>query len=363
MARATDSQRFSFFRTLDALPADSLRLWQGRAAESFFLSRGWFDCLIAAGLDGADVIALGALQSQNGRVLALLPARFTGGGPRLLATRRLRSLTGIYACLFRPILASDVDASETARSLGRHLGTSVDASDSIQLDAVDADWPDLAAFQTGLREVGFLSARYDHFGNWCEAITGRGFEQYMAARDGSIREIVRRRQRALEKQGARYQILSAIDGIDKGIANYESVYARSWKEPEPFPRFHEHLIRGTARDGVLRLGFCHLGDRPIAVQLWIVWHGRATVLKLAHDREFDRLSPGSVLLAHLIRHVIEQDAATEIDFGRGDDAYKRHWASRRRQRIGILAANPRSLAGLGTLTRQLAGRWISLLRG
>ena len=96
--------------------------------------------------------------------------RLTGGGARLLATRKLRSLTGIYACFFRPILASDADASATARSLGRHLGASVASSDIIQLDAIDGDWPELEAFQTGLKEAGFASARYDHFGNWIQQI-------------------------------------------------------------------------------------------------------------------------------------------------------------------------------------------------
>ena len=362
MLATGDSHRFDLFPSLDALPEDSCRLWRGRVAESFFLSRGWFDSLIAAGLDAGDVVALGALQSEEGRVLALLPARFAGGGSRILPTRRLRSLTGIYACLFRPILASDADASETARSLGRHLGASLASSDIIQLDALDAAWPELEAFEAGLKEAGFASARYDHFGNWSEAIGGRSFEQYLAAREGYIREIVRRRRRALEKQGARYEVLSAIEGIDQGIAAYEAVYARSWKQPEPHPMFHEHLIRSASREGVLRLGFCHVGDRPIAVQLWIVWQGRATVLKLAHDQELDRLSPGSVLLAHMIRHVIEKDAAREIDFGRGDDPYKRHWAVQRHQRIGLIAANPRSLVGLGVLARQLAGRWLSSTR-
>jgi len=360
---AIETVEFAFFPNAGALPEDSLRLWSGHGVPSYFLSRSWFECLIAAGLDHDDRVALGLLRTKAGHVLALLPARFRHGGSGPLHGRELSGLTGPYACLFRPILSPDADATETARLLGCHVGTSVARNDIIQLDALDQGWPELGAFEAGLQEAGFVSTRYDHFVNWSEAVAGGDFKRYLAAREGSVREIVRRRRRALERQGARFQVLSGSDGIDAGVAAYEAVYARSWKQPEPYTRFHEHLMRATARDGVLRLGLCYLGGRPVAAQIWIHWNGCATVLKLAHDQEFDRFSPGTVLLAHMIQYVIEADAAVELDFGRGDDAYKRQWAGRRRQRLGLIAANPRSIAGFGVLARQLAGRWISLLRG
>jgi len=362
MPAADGVLRFEFRSGLDALPKDSVRLWQGNSVESFFLSRGWFEALLAAGLDAGDAVAIGALQSEDGRMLAMLPARFIERRSRLLRNRRLRSLTGMYSCLFRPIVAPEADLVEAAGSLGKQLGLVLRPSDVIELDALDGEWRGLSAFESGLREAGFRSVRYDHFGNWSEEIAGRTFEQYMAARGGALREIVRRRQRALEKLGARYTVISSVDRLSDGIAAYEAVYARSWKPTEPYPRFHEQLMRGAARDGVLRLGLCCVEDRPIAAQIWIVWQQRATVLKLAHDQEFDRVSPGSVLLAHMIRHALEHDAAIEIDFGRGDDAYKREWAARRRQRIGLLAANPRSPAGLAVLARHAAGRCLAPFR-
>jgi hypothetical protein len=362
MSIAIEPAEFTFFPDIDRLPEDSHRLWSGSAAPSYFLARAWLECLIAGALDRGDQVALGVLQSRAGRVLALLPARFTAGGLGPVHGRKLRSLTGPYACLFRPVLAPDVDSIQAARSLGRHLGSSVARSDIIHLDAVDQAWAELGAFEAGLREAGFAIAQYDHFGNWSEAVAGRSFEQYLAGREGSIREIVRRRRRTLEKQGAHCEVHSESAGIEAAIATYETVYSRSWKQPEPYPQFHEHLMRAAAREGALRLGFCYRGDRPIAVQLWICWAGCATVLKLAHDQEFDRFSPGTVLLAHMIRHVIEEDGAKEIDFGRGDDAYKRQWATLRRQRIGLIVANPRSIIGLGVLAKQFVGRWLSSLR-
>ncbi|HTS93230.1 MAG TPA: GNAT family N-acetyltransferase [Stellaceae bacterium] len=354
------SHRFEFFPSLAALPEDSARLWRSDSVDSYFLSRGWFDCLVAAGLDPGDAVAIGALQSADGRVLALLPARFTGEGG---SKGRLRGLTGMYACLYRPILSPEGSTEGVARSLGLHLGQALSSRGSVALDALDAEWPGWSPFESGLRAAGFSSFRYAHFGNWSEPIGDRSFEQYLAARPGALREIVRRRQRALAQSGVRYAVIASQEGLDEAIADYEAIYARSWKPEEPYPRFHDRLMRVAAGDGALRLGLCYVGEQPAAAQIWIVWRRVATVLKLAHDQAFDRYSPGSVLLAHMIRHVLERDAVAEIDFGRGDDPYKRDWATRRRQRIGLHAVNPRSPAGIAVLLRHYLGRGLAAFRG
>ena len=92
------------------------------------------------------------------------------------------------------------------------------------------------------------------------------------------------------------------------------------------------------------------------MQFWVVKDGRATVLKLAHDEAFKAHSPGTVLTALMLRHLLDQEHVAAIDFGRGDDAYKQGWATQRRQRIGLLLVNPRRPAGSAALLRHIAGR-------
>jgi len=102
--------------------------------------------------------------------------------------------------------------------------------------------------------------------------------------------------RRAERASIAFEIVTRPEDIESGIAAYESVYARSWKVPEPFPRFNAQMMRHAAGIGVLRLGLLHArpdsgGSNPIAVQLWIVMNGQASVLKLAHDAAYKALSP------------------------------------------------------------------------
>jgi CelD/BcsL family acetyltransferase involved in cellulose biosynthesis len=106
----------------------------------------------------------------------------------------------------------------------------------------------------------------------------------------------------------------------------------------------------------LRMGIIYLDDQPIAAQVWIVNSGKATIYKLAHDQKYDEYSSGSTLTTHLIQHVLEVDKVREIDFGSGDDPYKKNWLSQRRERWGILAMNPRSLTGWLGIARNIGGR-------
>jgi CelD/BcsL family acetyltransferase involved in cellulose biosynthesis len=69
-----------------------------------------------------------------------------------------------------------------------------------------------------------------------------------------------------------------------------------------------------------------------------------------------------VLTALMIRRLIEEDGVRVLDFGRGDDPYKRLWVGSRRQRIGLVLADPLSPLGLAALGRQWAGALLRRLR-
>jgi CelD/BcsL family acetyltransferase involved in cellulose biosynthesis len=114
--------------------------------------------------------------------------------------------------------------------------------------------------------------------------------------------------------------------------------------------------------GLLRLGVWSIGMAPVAAQFWVVRAGHAIVLKLAHDEAFRAHSPGTVLTAMMLRHLLDQEHVARIDFGRGDDAYKQGWAEQRQQRIGLLLVNPWHPAGIAALLRHAGGRMRTALQ-
>ena len=306
--------------------------------------RQWFEATEQAGMPPGARAHM--VQVRNaGRPCALLPMQEGPG-------RRMGSLTSPYSVLFQPLLTADADPHAVGVAIGRHLRR----WPVVRLEALDPQWPPLAPLLSGFRAAGLVVNRYDHFGNWQQDVAGMDWAAYLAGRPGALRETIRRRGRAVAKDGTvRFEVVRDPQHLAPAIAAYEAVYARSWKAPEPFPDFNDALLPRLAALGVLRLGVMWQGATPMAAQYWTVQAGVATVLKLAHDNAAKALSPGTILTAHMIRALLH-DGVAALDFGRGDDPYKELWTGQRRQRIGVLLINPWQPAGFLEMARHRAGQ-------
>jgi CelD/BcsL family acetyltransferase involved in cellulose biosynthesis len=321
-----------------------------------FVGPAWWNVVLSEAMP-AGASALFLVCRTGGHVAGVVPMLRHGNDAGL------ESLTTPYTCHYTPVLA---------RGLGHTARVAVMAAFACfcrgggvtRLDALPAEWDGLPDLLTGVRQAGLRALRFDHFGNWYEDVAGLDWSGYLARRPGALRETIRRRlRRASRLSDARFNLLTQPAEMDAAAKAFEAVYGRSWKEAEPYPNFNVALMRAMADLGLLRFAMWSLDGTPVAVQFWVVeTSGRATVLKLAHDEAFKSHSPGTVLTAMVLRHLLDNEHVTEIDFGRGDDEYKQGWAAQRRQRIGLLLVNPWHPAGMLQLARHTLGRLRAAMR-
>jgi CelD/BcsL family acetyltransferase involved in cellulose biosynthesis len=54
----------------------------------------------------------------------------------------------------------------------------------------------------------------------------------------------------------------------------------------------------------------------------------------------------------MLERLLDEERIAELDLGAGDDPYKRLWATRRRERIGLVAFDPLTWRGAAGALRQ-----------
>lgn len=330
-------------------------------AGDLFATDAWFANLLAHGFErplhwhGAWSLPA----SPDGAQAHLRLMQQQPGGPLL-------ALGNYYSCLYGPQGAlgglpgiSPAQWRDAVQVLRQSHGSGV-----LRLQPLDADSAWLAALQSGLRSAGLWTDRFFCFGNWFQPVPAGGFDAYWKQRPSPLRHSVERGRRRLDRAGDwRIDILTTDSAqLEEGLAAYLAVYAQSWKSPEPCPDFMPGLVRMAAREGWLRLGVLWLGQQPLAAQVWLVYGAKANIYKLAYVKGSEKLSAGSVLTAALMQHVMDVDRVAEVDYLSGDDAYKRDWMAERRERVGLVAFDPRSPRGLIAAGRHFAGTWLGRWR-
>lgn len=312
----------------------------------------WFEHLAATGLPPQRHARFLVLREQ-GRALGCLPLTCEHADLR----GKVESLSTYYSTEFGPIWPA-----ERERDLCRQAAQALKSASSVSLRPVEQDSLFFKEMQQALKEAGFWVDSHFCHGNWYLEVAGRSYEAYLAGLTSNIRKNMARRVRKLADHQSMIRIVTDEGpDLEWAIQAYEGIYRLSWKRPEPFPDFIPGMCRLMARQGYLRLGVLTIGDLPIAAQLWVVKDGMASIYKLAYAEEYAKLSAGTVLTAELMRRVIDEDKVSIVDYGIGDDPYKKDWMSHRREYHGILAFNSRSPAGwLGAL-KHFGGQWLKPL--
>jgi CelD/BcsL family acetyltransferase involved in cellulose biosynthesis len=287
-AQADPALAAALGRNAQPAPFDRLEWWRALAEECL---PGEQPCLALA---------------RDGAALAALPLMRRG------RSRQLRSLANWYSFWARPVFAGDGEPL---------LGA---LSEALPREAARVSLAPLASEDAERTERAFAAAGWRVLRSRCDTNhrlkrRGRDFAAYWAARPGRLRETVRRKARGPVE-------LRIVDSFDAAAwGEYEQVYRASWKPAEGSPAFLRRFAEVEGAAGTLRLGLARLDGRPVAAQLWTVEAGTAYIHKLAHDEAAKAHSPGTLLSHAMFARAIDRDRVDTIDFGTGDDAYKRDW--------------------------------------
>jgi len=261
--------------------------------------------------------------------------------------RGVKSLANYYSGLWSPA------ATTTQQAPLRHMVELLRRYPSINFGPLDDAAPATMALQHALASQRWYVRPYTAHANWY--LPGRPYAEYLSQRDSQLRNTISRKGK---KFPGELRIVTSPDEVDAAMDAYDAVYARSWKVPEPYPNFVRGWARICAENGWLRLGIATLDGAPIAAHFWFVVDGVASIFKLAYDEEHSKLSAGTLLTAMLMQHVLDVDRVSEVDFLSGDDPYKAAWMTHRRERIGFMACNLRTVRGAS----RAAFEWVGELR-
>jgi hypothetical protein len=295
-----------------------------RAATPCLFDRiDWFESLQNHCFAGQPTYILQVMQADAELWLFLLPSD----------ARRLSALANWYSFVWRPIfLGSPAPPLQTEllEAAARHL-----LSRHAQIDFYPMQ-DEADRMLSAFRRAGWFAVRRPMGGRHLLNVKGRDFAGYWAQRPGRLRSQVRRKGRG-------HPFVMEITGRlnDALWTDYQHVHARSWKDAEPGLSFLRELAERESAAGTLRMGFARRDDMPVATQIWTVENDIALIHKLSHDQAFDQASPGTLLSHAMFVHAIDTDRVSVIDYGTGDNPYKKDWMEDRATLHRIDCFNPR----------------------
>jgi CelD/BcsL family acetyltransferase involved in cellulose biosynthesis len=327
----------ALFDDLEAVAADSGGAL-GRSAQPCLFSRlDWFR-LIRDHCPPPGRLAV--LRARDGERSAWLFLAAEG--------RSARSYTAWYSLRFDAVGDRHADVMTPLAAAVRKSGIA-----RLELAPVADPEPLRRAFRAAGWHV-FVTAKT---GNWRIDTSAMDFEAYWQGRPAQLRNTAKRRGRSA---GLEIEIHDRFE--EQAWAEYEAVYRASWKPEEGSFPFLRALARQEGAAGTLRLGIARKNGRPVAAQLWLVENGEATIHKLAYAEEAKAMSPGTLLGEAMFRRAIDTDRVKAIDYGTGDDGYKKDWMAERRTLWQIEAFNRDTLGGLAGAARARAAALVARLR-
>lgn len=154
------------------------------------------------------------------------------------------------------------------------------------------------------------------------------WDEYLAALPGKHRHELTRKIRRFEREepDARVSVVFRPGDVEGRLGDFLDLHRRSREGKARFmdPRmeqFFRTVLAALARRGQARLWFLDLASGPAAAFVTLEWEDVVGLYNSGFHPARAALSPGLVLLAHLVRDAIAR-GKRRFDFLRGEERYK-----------------------------------------
>ena len=155
------------------------------------------------------------------------------------------------------------------------------------------------------------------------------WDEYLTSLSANRRQVLRRRERNLDRDFAVTVTDYDSDRLDEGWRHLVALHEQRWSAGGMFrdPRveqLHRAFARELAQRGQLWLTTLNLGGEPAAAWYGFADHETVYFYQSGRDPRWEDQSVGVALMVKMIRRAIER-GYRRFDFLRGDEAYKRQW--------------------------------------
>jgi CelD/BcsL family acetyltransferase involved in cellulose biosynthesis len=152
-----------------------------------------------------------------------------------------------------------------------------------------------------------------------------------------FRKKLRYYRRSLEREGALAFETPETETIDEFMSILFDLHAARWKTrglpgmlaDSVDQAFHRDVARGMLGTGSLRMYLMRVSGKPVAIFYGFAHGGTVYYYLSGYDPALEKLSPGTVIVAHAIEEAV-RDRATTFDFLRGAEDYKYAWGAQDR---------------------------------
>jgi len=125
------------------------------------------------------------------------------------------------------------------------------------------------------------------------------------------------------------------ENLDELLDALYALHAARWQQrglpgvlaDDTVQQFHREAARAMLREGELRMYATRVDERIVAVFYGFAHAGTVFYYLSGYDPELEKLSIGTLLVAHAIEQAV-RDGATTFDFLRGAEEYKYSWGAK-----------------------------------